>query len=203
MGESTAIALALEHKIPFFSELKYIETCFRHFPCRCPVVDQPDYKGPLFPSRGPYHVRKIWVHQQKSVARVLFYGDHPTYQGGLVENGFPLQAYIGKQRQSDAQALTNMEARHFGDGVQWHSHGALIHVFLGNVLFQPWWDNQMKREDAAFNSLFSMHALGMFEFVATENWRTVGMKGENRTVRTFSFCEPAPVLLRWFHRLVA
>ena len=153
-GVAEALQLAKEHNIEFFKDLEPIPTRFKHFHHRCAQVTIGDYCGPIFPSRGPFHIRKIFAHAVKSSARVVYYGSFPVVQIGMVASGLATQAYVGRRRQSDAEALANLEVGPFKGRAEVHSIGALIHCFVGHVVLHPWFEPAMSLEDRTFNGLF-------------------------------------------------
>ena len=72
-------------------------------------------KLPVYGSRDPPHVLEIMVSQMRTLARIVVLGEFFVDMTHGLSKGLPTHRYYGKDRQSDSDAMSCINAYIFQD----------------------------------------------------------------------------------------
>ena len=128
LGLPAPVHILRDHKVPFFSNLSYPTVDLKFFPYLVPLTLRSDMRKKLtvYESRDPPHVFKIMVSQMRTLARIVVLGEFFVDMTHGLSKGLPPHCYYGKDRQSDSEAMSCINACIFQDELSWNSVGSFV-----------------------------------------------------------------------------
>ena len=140
---------------------------------------------PFFYCRDPPHTTKAWVAQCRS--RTLRYGEYFVSHVFALERGLQINAFMGKNRQSDSEAELVLSAELYqwqepsaqspvpssqcpvpsapcpvpsdAPNIPWDGWGLFVHTFVESTIMWPWYAVSAPPAARVFTSLFAFHFL--------------------------------------------